>query len=43
MSLPRKATVPPAMREQPGERLDQLRLAVALDAGDADDLARAGR
>ena len=25
---------------RPGERLDQLRLAVAVDAGDADDLAR---
>ncbi len=39
MSSPRKVTVPATVAAEPGQRLDQLGLAVALDAGDADDLA----
>ncbi len=37
----RKVTVPAGDAAQAGERLDQLGLAVALDPGDADDLAGA--
>ena len=39
MSSPPSATVPVAARPQPDDALDQLGLAVALDAGDADHLA----
>ena len=40
-SRPRSRIDPGDRRAQAGHRLDQLGLAVALDAGDADDLARA--
>ncbi len=40
MSPPRNDTEPRGGVAQAGQRLDQLRLAVALDAGDADHLAR---
>ena len=40
-SLPPSVTAPPVGLRRPVERLDQLVLAVAGDAGDAEDLARA--
>ena len=38
-SRPPSAIVPRRDAAQPGDRLDELGLAVALDAGDAEDLA----
>ena len=40
-SRPSTFTVPATAAAQPGQRLHQLALAVVVDAGDADDLARA--
>ena len=40
-SSPSMRTVPASTRPQPGERVDHLRLAVPVDARDADDLAGA--
>ena len=41
MSTPSTVIEPESTVRRPDDRLDELRLAVALDAGDGDDLPRA--